>query len=88
MTARVAAKVRSPTRIPFTGAAKDVLKFAFRRALILGHNYIGTEHLLLGVLDEDGAGTQVLTTLGVSAERAEGWLVPELKRMAEAKAAS
>ena len=57
-----------------------------REALLLGHNYIGTEHLLLGVLDEgDGLGARTLTGLGVTRERAMEWLVPALKRLAEAK---
>jgi ATP-dependent Clp protease ATP-binding subunit ClpA len=74
--------------IPFTQPAKKVLELALREALLLGHNYIGTEHLLLGVLDEeDGLGARTLTDLGVTREAAEQWLVPELRRMAEAKAA-
>jgi hypothetical protein len=74
--------------IPFTQPAKKVLELALREALLLGHNYIGTEHLLLGVLDEeDGLGARTLNDLGVSREAAEQWLVPELQRMAAAKAA-
>ena len=64
-----------------------MLELALREALLLGHNYIGTEHLLLGLLDEEeslGGGT--LTGLGVTKERAREWLVPVLKRMAAAKA--
>jgi ATP-dependent Clp protease ATP-binding subunit ClpA len=57
------AKVGSP---PFTPRAKKVLEFALREALQLGHNYIGTEHLLLGILREGGgAATQILTEFGV-----------------------
>ena len=74
--------------IPFTQPAKKVLELALREALLLGHNYIGTEHLLLGLLDEeDGLGARTLSDLGVTREAAERWLVPELKRLAEAKAA-
>jgi ATP-dependent Clp protease ATP-binding subunit ClpA len=59
-----------------------------REALLLGHNYIGTEHLLLGVLDEeDGLGARTLTGLGVTKERTLEWLVPELKRMLEQRQA-
>jgi Clp amino terminal domain, pathogenicity island component len=73
-------------KIPFTQPARKVLELALREALLLGHNYIGTEHLLLGVLDEeDGLGARTLTDLGVTREGAEGWLVPELQRMAAAK---
>jgi ATP-dependent Clp protease ATP-binding subunit ClpC len=47
--------------IPFTPRAKKTLEFALREALQLHHNYIGTEHILLGVLREgDGVGAQVL----------------------------
>lgn len=47
---------RSPTgHIPFTPRAKKVMELALREALQLGHNYIGTEHLLLGVLRDEGA---------------------------------
>jgi hypothetical protein len=76
-------------KIPFTQPARKVLELALREALLLGHNYIGTEHLLLGVLDEeDGIGARTLTGLGVTREAAAGWLVPELQRMAAAKAAT
>lgn len=54
--------------IPFTPRAKKVLELALREALQLGHNYIGTEHVLLGLLREgEGVAAQVLnryTTLG------------------------
>ncbi len=52
--------------IPFTRRAKKVLELSLREALQLGHNYIGTEHILLGIVREgDGVGAQVLTKLGV-----------------------
>jgi hypothetical protein len=73
--------------IPFTQPAKKVLELALREALLLGHNYIGTEHLLLGLLDEeDGLGARTLADLGVTREAAERWLVPELRRIAAARA--
>jgi ATP-dependent Clp protease ATP-binding subunit ClpC len=51
--------------IPFTPRAKKVLEMALREALGLGHNYIGTEHLLLGLLREGGGvAAQVLVGLG------------------------
>jgi hypothetical protein len=51
---------------PFTPRAKRVLEMSLREALQLGHNYIGTEHLLLGMLREgEGVGVQVLVSLGV-----------------------
>ena len=73
-------------RILFTPRGKKVLELALREALHLGHNYIGTEHVLLGVLaEEDGIGARTLTELGVTRKRAMEWLVPELKRLVEAK---
>ena len=51
--------------IPFTPRAKKVLEMALREALQLGHNYIGTEHILLGLCREgEGVGAQVLATFG------------------------
>lgn len=51
--------------IPFTPRAKRVFELSLREALQLGHNYIGTEHLLLGLLKEgEGVAAQVLTRLG------------------------
>jgi ATP-dependent Clp protease ATP-binding subunit ClpC len=56
--------------IPFTPRAKKVLELSLREALQLGHNYIGTEHILLGMIREgDGVAAQVLTTLGGTLER-------------------
>ena len=50
--------------IPFTAAAKKSLELSLREALQLGHNYIGTEHILLGLIREgEGPGAQVLTGL-------------------------
>jgi len=50
---------------PFTPRAKKVLELALREAHQLGHNYIGTEHMLLGLVREgEGVGAQVLVTLG------------------------
>jgi Clp amino terminal domain, pathogenicity island component len=59
-----------PPLIPFDGTAKKALELTFREALRLGHNYIGTEHLLLALLEqEDAAG--LLTGLGVTKQRTE-----------------
>ncbi|MEV6952973.1 Clp protease N-terminal domain-containing protein [Streptomyces sp. NPDC051183] len=53
-----------PDLIPFDASAKKVLELTFREALRLGHGYVGTEHILLGILElEDGDG--LLTGLGV-----------------------
>jgi ATP-dependent Clp protease ATP-binding subunit ClpC len=51
---------------PFTPRAKKVLELALREALQLGHSYIGTEHLLLGLIREgEGVGARVIERLGV-----------------------
>src|SRR2546427_1214680 len=51
--------------IPFTPRARKVLELALREALQLGHNYIGTEHILLGLIREgEGVAAQVLVKLG------------------------
>jgi ATP-dependent Clp protease ATP-binding subunit ClpA len=56
----------SPGSPPFTDRAKKVLEFSLREALQLGHSYIGTEHLLLGLVREgDGVAVQVLSDLGI-----------------------
>jgi hypothetical protein len=53
--------------IPFTPRAKKVLELSLREAMQLGHNYIGTEHILLGLIREgEGVGAQVLMRLGAS----------------------
>ncbi len=56
--------------IPFTPRAKKVLELSLREALQLGHNYIGTEHILLGLIREgEGVAAQVLTKLGADLSR-------------------
>jgi ATP-dependent Clp protease ATP-binding subunit ClpA len=62
----------APTgHIPFTPRAKKVLELSLREALQLGHNYIGTEHILLGLIREgEGAAAQVLLRLGANLNRA------------------
>jgi len=51
--------------IPFTPRAKKVLELSLSEAKLLGHRYIGTEHILLGLLREgEGVAAQVLTALG------------------------
>jgi ATP-dependent Clp protease ATP-binding subunit ClpC len=57
--------------IPFAPRAKKVLELSLREALQLGHNYIGTEHILLGLIREgDGVAAQVLVSLGCDLNRA------------------
>jgi len=57
-------------QIPFTPRAKKVLELAVTEARNLGHNYIGTEHLLLGLIREgEGVAAQILTNLGADLEK-------------------
>jgi hypothetical protein len=59
-----------PDLVPFNQRAKKALELTFRQALRMGHNYIGTEHILLALLElEDGNG--VLTGLGIDKDTAE-----------------
>ncbi len=61
---------QSSGHIPFTPRAKKVLELSLREALQLGHNYIGTEHVLLGLIREgEGVAAQVLVKLGADLNR-------------------
>jgi ATP-dependent Clp protease ATP-binding subunit ClpC len=63
---RVPGKVSTASSPPFTPRAKKVFGLSLREATQLGHNYIGTEHLLLGLLREgEGVAAQVLVSLGI-----------------------
>ncbi|MFI6262346.1 Clp protease N-terminal domain-containing protein [Micromonospora sp. NPDC051006] len=66
-----------PELIPFDAQAKKALELTFREALRLGHNYIGTEHILLALL-ELGDGTGVLAGLGVDKAATEAELIAAL----------
>jgi ATP-dependent Clp protease ATP-binding subunit ClpC len=56
-------------QIPFTPRAKKVLELSLREAISFGHNYIGTEHILLGIVREnDGIASQIMLGLGADAE--------------------
>jgi ATP-dependent Clp protease ATP-binding subunit ClpC len=58
-------------RIPFTPQAKKVLELSLQESRGLGHNYIGTEHILLGVIHQgEGVAGQVLSELGASLDGA------------------
>ena len=66
--------------IPFTPRAKKVLELAFREARALGHDYIGTEHILLGLIREsDGVAAQVLVRLGADLNRAREQVIQLLE---------
>ncbi|MCW2659848.1 MAG: hypothetical protein JWP83_1000 [Mycobacterium sp.] len=78
----VAAEI--PELIPFSGPARKALELTFREALRLGHNYIGTEHLLLALLElEDGAGP--LHRSGVDKDRVETDLIAALESLTGGK---
>lgn len=64
----------SPDPIPYDAGSRKILQLTFREALRLGHNYIGTEHLLLAMLEFE-AGDGVLGGLGVDKKRVEEWVV-------------
>ena len=75
-----AAQDEVPSIIPFDPAARKALELTFREALRLGHNYIGTEHLLLALLElEDGGGP--LAGLGIDKARAESDIAARLAAM-------
>ena len=65
--------------IPFTPRAKKVLELSLREALQLGHNYIGTEHILLGLIREgEGVAAQVLVKLGADLNRVRQQVLQQL----------
>jgi len=66
-------------QIPFTPRAKKVLDLALREALSLGHNHIGPEHILLGLVREsDGVGARILLDLGAGAEKVRDEIIRTL----------
>jgi ATP-dependent Clp protease ATP-binding subunit ClpC len=70
----------APTgHIPFTPRAKKVLELSLREALQLGHNYLGTEHILLGLIREgEGVAAQVLQKLGAHLDRVRETVIQHL----------
>jgi Clp amino terminal domain, pathogenicity island component len=72
--------------IPFTPRAKKVLELSLREALQLGQNYIGTEHILLGLIREgDGVAAQVLIRLGADLNRVRQQIIALLYRSKESR---
>ncbi|MFD3307844.1 Clp protease N-terminal domain-containing protein [Streptomyces sp. NPDC058694] len=69
-----------PALIPFDSGAKKSLELTFREALRLGHNYIGTEHILLALLEHE-AGTGLLSGLGVDKAAAEANIAEALEKV-------
>jgi ATP-dependent Clp protease ATP-binding subunit ClpA len=80
----------TPTgHIPFTPRAKKVLELSLREALQLGHAYIGTEHILLGLIREgEGVGAQVLQELGADLNRVRQTVIQLLSGYTAGKAAA
>jgi len=76
-----------PADLPFTPRARRVLDLTRGEALRLGHNYIGTEHLLLAVVaEQDGIGGRVLREHGVDADRARAEVIRALTGYVESDA--
>ncbi|MFJ1757770.1 Clp protease N-terminal domain-containing protein [Kitasatospora sp. NPDC088134] len=70
-----------PDLVPYDAGSKKALELTMREALRLGHNYVGTEHLLLALLEHE-AGTGVLTSLGLDKATTEAALTETLARLA------
>ena len=69
--------------IPFTPRAKKVLEYAVEEARLLGHNYIGSEHLLLGLIrEEEGIGGKILRSFGVNLLGSRQLVINYLRRSA------
>jgi hypothetical protein len=68
--------------LPFTPGSKLLLERTLREALRLGHNNVGTEHVLLALLDDEGAAGAALRDAGVQRSGIERWIVQELQAMA------
>jgi hypothetical protein len=76
----------NPADLHLTAKSRKALALTLREALLLGHNYIGTEHMLLGVLDEgEGLGATTLVSLGITADATRDWLTQALQELVEAK---
>lgn len=76
----------APDPMPFTAAGKKALELTLREGLRLGHNYIGTEHILLALLEQgEGAGYEVLSGLGVTKEPAEAKIKEALAEIVAAR---
>jgi ATP-dependent Clp protease ATP-binding subunit ClpA len=83
----VLGKSAKPKRVVrFGRGPKRTLVLALREALHLGHNYIGTEHILLGLLRNDDDGTaELLAGLGIERDATAEWIVAELDRLKQSR---
>lgn len=70
-----------PALIPYDARARKALELTFREALRLGHNYIGTEHILLALLELDG-GVPALRELGIEKTACENAILTALRNIA------
>ncbi|MEN2421388.1 Clp protease N-terminal domain-containing protein [Streptomyces rimosus] len=78
------AAAKMPALIPFDAQAKKALELTFREALRLGHNYVGTEHILLALLElEDGEG--LLSGLGITKAASEADITAALAKIVEGR---
>jgi hypothetical protein len=75
-----------PELVPYGSAAKKALELTFREALRLGHNYVGTEHILLALLEQEN-GEGVLSGLGVRKDEVEAFVARALEQVAPATGA-
>lgn len=73
-----------PELVPYGQGAKKVLELTFREALRLGHNYIGTEHILLALLEHEN-GEGVLSGLGIGKEQTERYVAAVLEKIVQAQ---
>lgn len=73
-----------PELVPYDAGARKALELTYREALRLGHNYIGTEHLLLALLEQED-GTGPLTGLGVDKARVEAYTAAVLAAVSAAQ---
>ncbi|MFF9113030.1 MULTISPECIES: Clp protease N-terminal domain-containing protein [unclassified Streptomyces] len=74
----------APDLVPYSSSAKKVLELTFREALRLGHNYVGTEHILLALLEHEN-GEGVLSTLGIDKPATERHIADLLARIEPAE---
>jgi ATP-dependent Clp protease ATP-binding subunit ClpA len=75
-----------PALIPFDADARKVLELTVREALRLGHNYVGTEHILLALLEHE-AGDGLLTSLGIDKATTEAEVVAALEGVVQQRTA-
>ncbi|POX55721.1 Clp protease [Streptomyces sp. Ru71] len=73
----------APELVPYSSSAKKVLELTFREALRLGHNYVGTEHILLALLEHEN-GEGVLSSLGIDKPATERHIAELLARIVAA----